>query len=189
METVIFNGSPHSNGITDNIVQYLTQHIPDTTVFYARKNTMRGCINCGYCKNNTMLDKEYTSGSCTISRPIDVQTFTLLLNAKTILFIAPIYFYHLPAITKSIIDRTQALYYMKQRGISERYIYPILHSGKERGEKLFEGTLLTLRYFAQALGSSLREPLLLRGTDSINASEVSSSYGSIIREYCEKIEQ
>jgi hypothetical protein len=38
-------------------------------------------------------------------------------------------------------------------------------AARARGEKLFEGSLLTLRYALAALNMRLAEPLLLRGLD------------------------
>lgn len=186
MNIVLVNGSPHKRGITDTIMQYIVNYIPHIHVLYARDIAMRGCIHCGYCKSNVVLTKMYTEGACTIATHTDKEFFDSLLYADSIVWIAPIYFYHLPAVTKAIIDRSQALYYMQSNESISSTFYPILHAGREHGKKLFEGALLTFRYFAQAIGSSLGKPLLLRGTDTMDRIDGEEIKENVLQ-YCDAI--
>ena len=185
MKSIVLNGSPHKHGFTDAIVTYIVHHIPQSKVLLARDISMRDCIHCGYCKSNTLMTKQYTQGCCTIATESDTGVFTELLSADTILWIAPIYFYHLPSVAKAIIDRSQAVYYMQEREEKNHIFYPILHAGRTQGKKLFEGALLTLMYFAKALGFTMGEALLLRGTDEIEHISI-ESYKEQIIEYCKK---
>ena len=187
MSVVVFNGSPHVHGITDSIVQYLIQQNPQVTSIVARDISMRGCIHCGYCRSNTILTKQYTQGCCTIAKESDIEVFTKLLSMDSIIWVAPIYFYHLPAVAKAVIDRSQALYYMQnKKGKDNKKLFPILHAGRIHGNKLFEGALLTLRYFAKALGFDIGEALLLRGTDEKYINSIEEFTGDILQ-YCRMI--
>lgn len=186
MRYVIVNASPHNNGITDTIVCYITNINPDVQILFARNVAMRGCIHCGYCKSNTILTKEYTQGCCSIATESDTNLFRTLLSADAILWVAPIYFYHLPSVAKAIIDRSQALYYMKHSPQANKIFFPLLHAGRTHGKKLFDGSLLTLRYFADALGFTLGEPLLLRGTDE--SEDSLAPFENDILGYCRRIQ-
>ena len=98
--------------------------------------------------------------------------FQELLAAPLLCFASPIYFYHLPGIFKLLIDRGQFYYSLARTGdprpisLPRRKAYTILVAGRARGERLFEGSLLTLRYFLEPFRILLAEPLLLRGLDS-----------------------
>ncbi len=94
-----------------------------------------------------------------------------LCRAPALYLVSPIYFYHLPAQFKALIDRLQPFWAMKEAGdpalaaLPERLCHAILIAGRPRGEKLFEGSLLTLKTALGALRVRLAPPLLLRGLD------------------------
>jgi multimeric flavodoxin WrbA len=117
-----------------------------------------------------------------------------LYSAPALCLAAPVYFYHLPAAFKALIDRTQPFWAMASAPVSppknssdgklERYpagggvlsqerpgriCHVILVGARHKGEKLFEGSLLTLRTALAPLGVKLAEPLLLRGLDEADA--------------------
>ncbi len=101
--------------------------------------------------------------------------FQELLTAPLLCFASPIYFYHLPGILKLLIDRGQFYYSLARNNdplitsLPQRRAYAVLVAGRPTGERLFEGSLLTLRYFLEPFRIHLAEPLLLRGLDSPGA--------------------
>lgn len=99
------------------------------------------------------------------------QVFSAIGFATALYFVSPIYFYHLPALFKALIDRSQRFFAARQAGDHShvgpeaRLAHVCLVAGRPRGDKLFEGSLLTLRYFLWPFGVTLAEPLTLMGLD------------------------
>lgn len=97
--------------------------------------------------------------------------FQELITAPLLCFASPIYFYHLPGILKLLIDRGQFYYSLDRNddqrvtSLPQRKAYAVLVAGRPTGERLFEGSLLTLRYFLEPFRIQLADPLLLRGLD------------------------
>lgn len=50
-------------------------------------------------------------------------------------------------------------------GLPPRLAHAVLLGGRKRGEKLFDGTLLTLKYFLWPFKRTLGESVCLRGVD------------------------
>lgn len=126
------------------------------------------CINCGICSRPGPPCPQEAGDD---SRAL----FERFMRAPMVLICAPVYFYHLPAQFKALLDRCQYYYCRKQAGDAElnalppRSAHVILHAGRPRGEKLFEGSLLSLKYALAVFNLELQEPLLLRGTDEPDA--------------------
>jgi len=97
--------------------------------------------------------------------------FGLIKAAPLIFFVSPIYFYHLPGQFKGFIDRAQRHYEAWAAGdpamtaLPQRRAHACLVAGRPRGERLFEGALLTLTYFLRPFNVRLGEPLTLLGLD------------------------
>ena len=111
-----------------------------------------------------------------------------LAGAGALAIIAPIYFYHLPAQLKALIDRTQPFWALQQAGLSgcfaaARLCHVILIGARPKGDKLFEGSLLSLRYALGPLGLRLAEPLLLYGLDQPSDLSVHEEYRRRIQIY------
>jgi multimeric flavodoxin WrbA len=106
-------------------------------------------------------------GNCVIRDDMD-NIYPKLLGADGIIVASPIFFYGLPAQLKVLIDRCQALW-------ARRYILHNLPDsaakgvfiavGATRGERLFSGSILTVKYFFKAIGVEYIGELLVRGVD------------------------
>ncbi len=106
-------------------------------------------------------------GNCMIRDDMD-DVYPELLSADAIIVAAPIFFYGLPAQLKALIDRCQALwarrYVLKQNpGDSRRGAF--IAVGATKGPKLFEGSILTVKYFFKTIGATYVDELLIRGVD------------------------
>ncbi|GAB7080987.1 flavodoxin family protein [Megalodesulfovibrio paquesii] len=123
------------------------------------------CLGCQRCA--------LPPGGVCVQSPKDQSAllFAPLLQARAVCFAAPIYFYHLPSGFKALIDRAQSFYARKEHqdpamlALPPRKAYVILVAGRAKGERLFEGSLLTLKYFLKPFNITLAEPCLLRGVD------------------------
>jgi len=81
--------------------------------------------------------------------------------------VSPIYFYHLPGKTKALLDRCQTFYKVADHDKpgQGRRLGVILLAARDKGDKLFAGSLLSLKFACKIIGLELTEPLLLRGLD------------------------
>ncbi len=107
-------------------------------------------------------------GQCVIRDDMDA-LYPKLLEADCIVVASPMFFYGVTAQLKSLIDRCQALwarkYVLKQTwpGAGRRGAF--LGVGATRGEKLFDGSIATVRFFFKTIGVEYSEELLVRGVD------------------------
>lgn len=129
-----------------------------------RDRTLLACRGCQVCAR--------PPHACPLMNRDESEAFFAdLLAAPLVCFAAPIYFYHLPGFFKGLVDRAQRYFAMAEAGspllagLSPRPAFVILQAGRPKGEKLFEGSLLTLKYFLKPFRMTLAEPLLLRGKD------------------------
>ena len=95
-----------------------------------------------------------------------------LLACRGVMLASPIFFYTVSAHTKILMDRCQSLwvkkYWVEQVDRHERQTTRkglFISVGATRGKKLFDGTLLTVKYFFDVLDAQLWRSLLYRGLD------------------------
>ena len=107
-------------------------------------------------------------GNCVIRDDMD-DIYPKLLDADVIIIASPIFFYGLTTQLKALIDRSQALwarrYILKQNLPNSERKGAFIAVGATRGNKLFDGSLLTVKYFFQAVGVKYVDELLIRGVD------------------------
>ena len=119
--------------------------------------------------------------------------YEALVTAPAVFVVAPVFFYHVPAHFKALIDRLQTFWRMAEAGfpplveLPPRSCYPVLIAGRKQGERLFEGSLLTLKQAVKPLGLTLEEPLLLRGLDGPEDFLREESAGEAFAGYIERL--
>ena len=91
---------------------------------------------------------------------------------KGLMLASPIFFYSLSAQTKILIDRCQSLwvkkYWIDRVGYGQwepKRKGLFISLGATKGKKLFDGALLTIKYFFDVLDMELWNTLLYRGLD------------------------
>jgi multimeric flavodoxin WrbA len=109
----------------------------------------------------------FRDGNCVIRDDMD-NIYPKLLQADGIVVASPMFFYGVTAQLKALIDRCQALW-------AKRYILHNLPEkvrkgvfiavGATRGKRLFDGSILTIKYFFQAIGVEYVGELLQRSVD------------------------
>ena len=93
-------------------------------------------------------------------------------NASLVLWLSPVYFYGLPAQAKALIDRSQRFYESRACEHSKAANAPcpralsLFVSGRRKGDMLFAGSHLALKYFFAALGIPYAGSLALRGLEA-----------------------
>ena len=106
-------------------------------------------------------------GNCAIKDDMD-EIYPRLLEVDGIIVASPIFFYNVSAQLKTLIDRCQALwtrkYVLKQKMTPGRKGV-FIGVGATTGAKLFEGSILTIKYFFKAIDVEYSDELLIRGVD------------------------
>jgi len=106
-------------------------------------------------------------GNCVIRDDMD-GIYPKLLDTDGIIVASPIFFYSLSAQLKALIDRCQALwarkYILKNLPNSVR-MGAFISVGATTGDKLFDGSILTVKYFFQAIDVKYVDELFIRGID------------------------
>jgi multimeric flavodoxin WrbA len=108
-------------------------------------------------------------GDCAIKD--DMQSlYKKLLEADYVIFASPMFFYGITSQAKAMIDRCQALWVRRHvLGIGKednrvrRGVF--ISVGATKGKKLFDGAVLTVKYFFDAIGVKYAGDLLVRGID------------------------
>jgi len=109
-------------------------------------------------------------GNCAIKDDMQL-LYKKLQEADHIIFASPIFFYGITSQAKAIIDRCQALWVRRHvLGMGkedERVRRGVFISiGATQGTKLFDGAVLTVKYFFNAIGVKYSGDLLVRGIDN-----------------------
>ena len=107
-------------------------------------------------------------GNCIIRDDMD-DIYPKLLTADRIIVASPIFFYGLTSQVKALIDRCQALwarrFVLKQKFPGSDRRGALIAVGATRGQKLFDGPILTVRNLFQIIGVRYVDQLLVRGVD------------------------
>ena len=161
--------SPRRGGNSDQAALLMAEGLSsagaDPQVVHLRDHHVLPCTGCQSCGPQSGF-------KCVLMHRDQAEhLFRLVLGAPLLFFAAPIYFYHVPALFKGFIDRAQRYFVAKNAGdpvlatLPPRKAHVFLAGGRTRGERLFEGTLLSLRYFLWPFNAVLGEDLCLHGID------------------------
>lgn len=159
-------GSPRKHGNTSTLLERAVAGARDggaaVEQIHLRDLAMTPCLEIYACRK---------TGRCVIQD--DFQPLhDRLLSCDALMLASPIFFYTVSAHTKIFMDRCQALWakkYMLDKapfGIRQPARKALfLSAGATRGSRLFDGVLLSMRYFLDALDMELWKSLLYRGLD------------------------
>lgn len=163
---VAIYGSPRREGnsalLTDQAVEGAREAGATVEKVALRDLNISPCLEIYGCKKD---------GRCVIKD--DFQgLYDQCLAADAMILSSPIFFYTVSAHTKIMMDRFQSLWVKKywidqvkfgQWTPKRKGLF--ISVGATHGQKLFEGVLLTVRYFMDVLDMELSQSLLYRGLD------------------------
>ena len=157
--------SPRKRGNTDQLLDEFLRGTrdqgADTEKIDASSLQIGPCRGCGACESR---------GECAITDEMQV-VYDRITNADGIVVASPVYFYHLAAQCKILIDRCQAFW--SQKYVLNRMIRPksgfFLSVGATKGEKMFDGAIVTVKYFFDAINATYVGDLFVRGIDGKGA--------------------
>lgn len=159
-------GSPRRRGNTAQLlnlsVDAAVQAGATVDRIVLRDLKMSPCLEIYGCKD---------VGRCVIQDDFQ-QVYDQLEKADGILLASPIFFYAVSAHTKILMDRCQSAwvkkYWVDKKSRADRPLRRkglFISVGATRGKRLFDGALLSVRYFLDALDIALWDSLLVRGCD------------------------
>ena len=159
-------GSPRRRGNTATLLKHAVQGAVDAGAYVdeivLRDLKISPCLEIYACKKD---------GRCAIKDDFQ-QVVDQILSAKGLILASPIFFYTVSAHTKILMDRCQSLWVKKywidkvpfgQWEPKRKGIF--ISAGATKGKKLFEGALLTVKYFFDTLDTELYRSLLFRRLD------------------------
>ena len=166
MKILGIHGSPRKEGNTSHLLREFLKGAKNnagkTTEIYLCDKHILPCVADYSCAK---------TGKCFLKDDMS-ELYMQLIEHDCIVVAAPIFFYSVNAQTKVLIDRCQALwarkYILKQPiaggEIKRRGIF--ISTGATKGSKLFDGTLLTMKYFFDVLDTEFYKSLLYKNIDA-----------------------
>ncbi len=159
-------GSPRKSGNTELLLKELLigcrEIGAEVKEIYLRDLKITPCLEIHACR---------VDGKCPIQD--DMQPlYHELVNTDALVLASPVFFYSVSAQVKAMIDRCQALWarkYILQQPIKPGYQERrgiFLSVGGSNGNKIFDGALLTMKYFFDSLDMKLYRSLLFKGIDA-----------------------
>ena len=180
-------GSPRKNGNTSFLLSAFMNELEklgaQVKIIDADKKNIMPCIECSVC------EKE---GFCPLDDDMNSEIYPLLRQADIIIAATPIFFYSVPAQLKALIDRSQALwarkYKLKLNDPNQKWRRGFLLSlGATKGKNLFEGLHLTIKYFFDAINTSLEGSLTYRSIGDPGDMEKHPSVLNDVKEEAKKL--
>ncbi len=163
MKVLGIQGSPRIKGNTDLLIEAALSGAEEkgaeTEKIVVDKLKIQPCKEYYGC----LID-----GNCVIRDDMD-QIYPKLTQADIIIMASPIFFYGITSQLKALIDRCQAIwarkYVLKQAVGRPGRKCAFIGVGATRGNQLFDGAILTIKYFCKAIDTEYAGELLIRGVD------------------------
>jgi len=159
-------GSPRLKGNTSLLLKKAVQGAleagAEVEEIILRDLNMSPCLEIYGCKK---------TGRCVIQDDFQ-KVYDQLLASHGLMLASPIFYYTVSAHTKILMDRCQSFwakkYWVEKTPIEKRKATRkglFISVGATKGKKLFDGTLLSIRYFFDVLETELWRSLLYRNLD------------------------
>ncbi|MEW6594108.1 MAG: flavodoxin family protein [Thermodesulfobacteriota bacterium] len=163
---VAIHGSPRRHGNTSTLLAEAMRGAESAgcrvVEVRLRELKLSPCLEIYGCRKD---------GRCVIKDDFQ-QIYEQLDHARGIILASPIFFYAVSAQTKILMDRCQSFWVRRHwlegrpygdTSWTKRGLF--IAAAASQGQKLFDGALLSVRYFFQALDTELTDTLLCRGLD------------------------
>ena len=160
-------GSPRKGGNTELLLEELLKGAEKEGAsverLYLSDFTIIPCKECHGCDN---------TGSCVILDDME-KIYPKLLEADAVILASPIFFYGVTAWAKALIDRSQAFWARKyllkdpsfgREGKKRKGFF--ISVGATKGVKVFDGAILTVKYFFDVLNAEYVGELLFKGVEA-----------------------
>lgn len=166
VKIIALYGSPRRDGNSSTLLQQAVagarQEGAEVEEVVLRDYKISPCMEIYACIKN---------GECAI-RDDFPKILEKLESSAGIMLASPIFFYSVSAHTKIFMDRCQSLwvrkYWIEKQSFGKASTTRkglFISVGATGGKKLFDGALLTVKYFFDVLSASLWQTVLCRGVD------------------------
>ena len=167
IEIAAVYGSPRRKGNTSTLLKQAVAGAREAGAsvieIVLRDLKMSPCLEIYGCKE---------AGRCVIKDDYG-EIEALLQRIDGLMLASPIFFYTVSAHTKILMDRCNSLwvkkYWIEKKPFGQKS-YPrkglFISAGSTKGKRLFEGALLSVKYFMDALDMQLWKSLVFRGIES-----------------------
>ncbi|WP_320172943.1 NAD(P)H-dependent oxidoreductase [Maridesulfovibrio sp.] len=184
---VLFKCSHHRKGNSDLAADLFLEGIlsagGDAEIITLGDMDFEHCIGCLKCR--TAADNR-----CIFADKDGAQElYDKIISAPFTFFASPIYFYHLPSRLKTFIDRGQWAFEAAtgnspvMNGLQKRPAYACLLAGRPKGEKLFEGAELSLKFFLRFFKAELQPAVVFKGIDEPQDLSIDAEKCALISQY------
>ena len=159
-------GSPRRKGNTASLLKKAVEGAKasgaEVEEIVLRDLKMSPCLEIYGCKN---------AGECRLRDDFQ-KARDQILAARGLILASPVFFYTVSAHTKILMDRFQSLWvkkywvdkaHVKQEQTPRKGLF--ISVGATKGKKLFDGMLLSIKYFFDVIDMDLWKALLYRGLD------------------------
>jgi multimeric flavodoxin WrbA len=160
-------GSPRRGGNTELLLEEALRGAEKEGAkvdrLYLGDFTITPCKECHGCDD---------TGKCIILDDMQ-KIYPKLLEADMIILASPIFFYGVTAWAKTLIDRSQAFWARKyllkdpslgKGGKKKKGFF--ISVGATKGQKVFDGAILTVKYFFDVLNAEYVGELVFRGVEA-----------------------
>ncbi len=159
-------GSPRRKGNTSLLLKRSVQGAIEAGAeieeIFLRDLKMSPCLEIYGCKK---------TGRCVIQDDFQ-DVYDKILSCQGIILASPMFFYMVSAHTKILMDRCQSLwvkkYWMGKKSVEKKENIRkglFISAGATKGKRLFDGALLGVRYFFDAIDIDLWKSIVYRGLD------------------------
>jgi len=164
MKVLGIMGSPRRRSNTDILLDKALEGVREAGAEVEKvlvsKLKISPCLEIYACRKD---------GDCAIKDDMQL-LYKKLLEADHVIFASPMFFYGITSQAKAIIDRCQALWVRRHvlgMGKEDNRVRrgAFISVGATQGKKLFDGAVLTVKYFFDAIGVKYSGDLLVRGID------------------------
>jgi multimeric flavodoxin WrbA len=160
-------GSPRRGGNTEILLEETLKGAEKEGAsierLYLDDLTITPCKECHGCDD---------TGKCILLDDME-KIYPKLLEADVVILASPIFFYGVTAWAKALIDRSQALWARKyllkdpslgREGKKRKGFF--ISVGATKGPKVFDGAILTVKYFFDVLNAEYAGELVFRGVEA-----------------------
>ena len=165
-DVLVLEGSPRRGGnsqvLMDAVARGIVRAGADLERIRVADLQIAPCLGCGGC------DK---TGHCVVKDEM-TSLYEKIVATHRLILVSPVYFYSLTAQLKVVIDRGQALWsrkYLRARQGTWRddpnrkgFLVSVAATN---GGRVFDGSVMTAKYFFDAAGFAYGGELLVRGID------------------------
>jgi multimeric flavodoxin WrbA len=160
-------GSPRRGGNTDLLLDEALRGAEEAGAevekIYVRDYKITPCIECNGC---------FKEGKCVVKDEMQ-EIYPKLLEADRIIFASPMFFMGITGWAKALVDRCQALW-AKKYILKQPVVEPerksqrkglFISVGGTKGKRLFDGVILAVKIFFDAIDVEYSGELLYRSID------------------------